>query len=159
MVVLALAIQNTERSEEEEEAAVIKLSMRTLKEHYGLNPGKFSKPTRDIGYQLGIELFKRVTKLQANHCIEDVVSELNRYWVQNGIGEISWYDRDNLLLAIQYCSDCLGRGYGAGYTLCPFKEGLIEAVLESALGGSFSVKEIECCGTQASNCLFKIESI
>ena len=140
---------------EEEEATVIKLAMKTLKDHYGLNPGKYAEPVREIGYQLGAELSKILRTKSPT--IDSVIDEMGRYWFRHAIGEISWADRDNLLVEMKYCSDCFSRGYGAGYTLCPFKEGILRAVLEEKTGSKFKVHEIECCGTQSNNCLFKIE--
>jgi uncharacterized protein len=136
----------------DEEANLLKLSMQSLKEHYGLKPGKHSNPAREIGHQLGRDLANRLSATN----LDAVIDELAAYWSQNGIGEMSWEDRAHLLLKIRDCSDCLGQAYGAGYTLCPFKEGLLEAVLQAKTSSHFKVREIECCGTQAPNCLFQI---
>lgn len=150
-----------ERAAEKEQASIIKLSMQTLKMHYGLNPGKYREPVRSIGYQLGSELAKLLPQQEQGKVadVDDVVKGLAPYWMHYGIGEMYWVDKAEMLLAIQFCSDCLGRGYGAGYTICPFKEGLLEAVIKSKLRKNYHVEEVECCGTQATNCLFKIESI
>ena len=142
-------------SNDDEEAAILKLSMKTLKDHYGLNPGKHAKIVKSIGHQLGTELS---TRFQSKD-MHSVINELSEYWLRNKIGEMSWEDEQEGLLAVNFCSDCFSRSYGAGYVLCPFKEGLLEAVLESRLGQQFSVTEVECCGTQAPGCLFKIEAI
>jgi uncharacterized protein len=139
---------------EQEEASILKLSMLTLKEHYGLNPGKLADTAKAIGYQLGQELAHSMS----TYSLRELVGELASYWSANGIGRMSWEDEESLLLKLEECSDCLGRGYGAGYPLCPFKEGLLEAVLTMSLQKSFKVKEIECCGTGASRCLFKISA-
>jgi predicted hydrocarbon binding protein len=136
-----------------EEVAILKLSMQTLKEHYGLNPGKHSKTVRAIGYQLGTELANMFHSNELN----SLFTELSKFWVENGIGEMSWEDEKQGLFAINFCSDCLGRSYGAGYTLCPFKEGLLEAVFDLRLGRNFKVTEIECCGTRSQGCLFQLE--
>jgi predicted hydrocarbon binding protein len=145
-----------QESQEEEEASILKLSMKTLKNHYGLNPGKYRRPVRSIGYQLGMEL-SRVLSNESLKDIDSIVKELSSYWVKYGLGEMFWADRAEMKLAIQFCSDCIGRAYGAGYTICPFKEGLLEAILESKLGKKYRVTEVECCGTQESNCVFRIE--
>ncbi len=126
--------------------------MQSLKEHYGLKPGKHRSPAKQIGYQLGLELAHRINSTS----LDPIVDELADYWSQNGIGEMGWEDRPNLQLKIENCSDCLGKAYGAGYTLCPFKEGLLEAVLTTKTGSNYRVKEIECCGTQAPHCVFQI---
>ncbi len=72
---------------DKEEAAILKLSMKTLKEHYGLNPGKNAKTVRAIGYQLGAELAN--SSLHSNE-IGPLVEELGTYWKKNEIGEMSW---------------------------------------------------------------------
>ncbi len=138
---------------DEEESAILKLSMRTLKDHYGLNPGKHAKIVKRIGYQLGSELSTRFHSTE----MSSLIAELCEYWLRNKIGEISWENEKEGLLAINFCSDCFSRSYGAGYVLCPFKEGLLEAVLHSKLLEEFKVTEVECCGTQAPGCLFRIE--
>ncbi len=136
----------------DDEAELLKLSMKSLKEHYGFNPGKHRKSARDIGYQLGLEL--------ANHLsakgFDPVIDELSSYWNRNGIGEMAWEDRAGRLLRIRSCSDCIGAASGAGYTMCPFKEGLLEAVLKTRTDSSFNVQEMECCGTLAPYCVFQI---
>ena len=156
-----MAQQDLERpgrdKELEEQASIIKLSMHTLKDHYGLNPGKYRKPVRSIGYQLGLELAKMLPT-ESVRDVDSVVKDLSSFWMKYQIGEMFWVERENeTLLGIQLCSDCIGRG--AGYTTCPFKEGLLEAVLETKLGNRYHVGEIECCGTEAPNCVFKIEPI
>lgn len=147
-----MASQESSNHPVDEKAELLKLSMQSLKEHYGLKPGKHRSPARAIGYQLGLEVAKGLSSTG----FDDVIVELSAYWSRNGIGEMSWKDRTHLLLKIQDCSDCLGQSYGAGYTLCPFKEGLLEAVLDTKTNTSYKVKEIECCGTQAPGCVFQI---
>ncbi|MDG7002093.1 MAG: hypothetical protein JRN15_23575 [Nitrososphaerota archaeon] len=138
---------------EDEEAQILKLSMKTLKEHYGLNPGKHAKTVRGIGYQLGAELANRLHSSE----LKMVISELSEYWKRNEIGEMEWEDESEGLLSVNFCSDCLSRSYGVGYALCPFKEGLLEAVLSSRLSQKYKVTEVACCGTLASGCSFKLE--
>jgi predicted hydrocarbon binding protein len=139
---------------EAEEADILKLSMKTLREHYGLNPGRHAKVVKGIGYQLGCELASGFHSTEMKSLFE----ELSSYWRRNGIGEMSWYDENEGLASINFCSDCSSRSYGAGYALCPFKEGLLEAVFDTKLGRKFKVIEVECCGTQSPGCLFRIES-
>lgn len=143
----------SETVNEEEEAAIIKLTMRALKEYYGLNPGKYANAAKGIGYQLGFELAGLMKSTQFNELIE----ELSSFWRRNGIGEMEWMDKDRNILKIEECSDCLGRGYGAGYPLCPAKEGIIEGLLFKKLKERYLAEEIECCGTLAPNCLFLIK--
>ncbi len=127
--------------------------MKTLKDHYGLNPGKHAKVVKSIGYQLGSEL---ATRLQSTE-MHSLIAELEDFWLRNNIGEIKWEDEAEGLLAINFCSDCFSRSYGAGYVLCPFKEGLLEAIMQAKLRQHFTVTEVECCGTQDPGCLFRIE--
>ncbi len=147
-----MANQESTNHPADEQAELLKLSMRSLKEHYGLKPGKHRNPAKAIGYQLGLEVANGISSTS----LDAVIDELSAYWLRNGIGEMSWQDRTHLLLKIRDCSDCLGQSYGAGYTLCPFKEGLLEAVLSTRTDTPFKVKEIECCGTQAPACVLQI---
>jgi predicted hydrocarbon binding protein len=141
----------------DEEAEVLKLSMQSLKEYYGLNLGRHAKSAREIGYQLGLELARSLPH-PAPEDVNEVVKLLAWYWSTYRIGELFWANQERSLLAIRNCSDCIGQGYGAGYTLCPFKEGLLKAVLEAKLCRQFLVREVECCGTCAPNCVFEIKS-
>jgi predicted hydrocarbon binding protein len=140
------------QEEQASNASILKLSMQTLKEHYGLNPGKYTRVVRGIGSKFGYELAHEISSTD----LDGIVDELSRYWVQNGIGEMSWADRKENSIKITNCSDCLGRSYGAGFVLCPFKEGLLESVLQTKISKNYRVKELECCGTLAPACLFKI---
>lgn len=138
---------------EQEEAEVIKLTFRALKEYYGLNPGKYTDAAKRIGYQLGLEL----AELMKSTTFKELVEELSSFWKKNSVGEMELIDKDKNILKIEECSDCLGKGYGAGYPLCPAKEGIIEGLLLKKLKERYMVEEIECCGTLAPNCLFLIK--
>lgn len=69
-----------------EEAEILKLSMKTLKYHYGLNPGKHAKTVRGIGYQLGSEL----AGMLCSRDMASLIAELGEYWKKNEIGEMKF---------------------------------------------------------------------
>ena len=134
-----------------EDAEMLKLTMKALKEFYGLNPGKQAASVRETGNKLGLVFADGFVDGDS----EEVIEQMAEFWVKNGIGEMRW-DKETGLLKIDNCSDCLGRSYGAGYTLCPFKEGFIGAVLSKKTGQQVVVSETECCGTLADGCRFKV---
>jgi len=134
---------------EPDEGKMIKLAMQTLSEHYGMHRGRGKRAARVLGHQLGADLAGRFVSAD----LTGVVEELSRFWKRNGIGNVVWHDKDNLELAVRYS----GETAEDKQMLCPFKEGLIEALLKKRLSEQVSVKETECGGKRdGSNCIFKI---
>jgi predicted hydrocarbon binding protein len=134
---------------EPDEGKMIKLAMQTLSEHYGMHRGRGRRAARVLGHQLGADLAARFVSTD----LTAVVEELSRFWKRNGIGDVVWHDKDNLELAVRYS----GETVEDKQMLCPFKEGLIEALLKKRLSEQVAVKETECAGKQeGSNCIFKI---
>ena len=131
------------------EGEMIKLAMQTLSEHYGMHRGKGRRAARVMGHQLGADLADRFVSSD----LPSVVEELSRFWKRNGIGEVAWNDEDKLELAVRYS----GETFVDKQMLCPFKEGLIEALLKKRLSEQVTVKEIDCAGKQeGTSCIFKI---
>ena len=134
---------------EPDEGKMIKLAMQTLGEHYGMHRGRGRRAARVLGHQLGSDLAARFVSSD----LTAVVEELSKFWKRNGIGEVAWHDKDNLELALRYT----GESVDDKQMLCPFEEGLIEALLKKRLSEQVSVKEIQCAGKQEGlNCIFKI---
>ena len=134
---------------EPDEGKMIKLAMQTLSEHYGMHRGRGRRAARVLGHELGHDLTARFVSTD----LAAVVEELSRFWKRNGIGDVVWHDKSNLELAVRYS----GETVEDKQMLCPFKEGLIEALLKKRLSEQVAVKEIECVGKQeGSNCIFKI---
>jgi len=133
---------------EPDEGRMIELAMQTLSEHYGMHHGRGRRAARVLGHQLGADLADRFVATN----LTGVVEELSRFWKRNGIGEVVWHDKDNLELAVRFSGEMEDK-----QMLCPFKEGLIEAVLKKRLSEQVSVKEADFGGKQdGSICYFKI---
>lgn len=136
----------------EELFAVVRLTMKALKEQSGLDP-KDRRPTLQ---RAGAELGHVVSKSMRSNDVEGVLSELSASWGANNLGEMQIVSESPLTLEVRNCFDCLGVGYGVGVTLCGFKEGFIKAVLDDRLGTHSEVTEVECCGTRAQHCRFEV---
>ena len=131
---------------------MIRLAMQTLSEHYGTHRGKGRRAARVMGHQLGTDLAARFVSSD----LSAVIEEFAKFWKRNGIGYVVWHDRDNMELAMQYSLDS-GEALEDDQMLCPFKEGLIEALLKKRLSEQVTVKETACGGKQeGSECIFTI---
>jgi predicted hydrocarbon binding protein len=137
---------------ESDEGLMIKLAMQSLGDHYGITQGRGRRAARVMGHQLGTDLATRFSSSDFDSLFE----ELSRFWRQNGIGEMYWFERDKMELVVKYSSEAIEEPLRRSYMLCPFKEGLIEAIVKKRLGRSTSVKEIECVEKQDQRCVFKI---
>ena len=130
---------------------MIKLAMQTLSEHYGNHRGRGRRAARVLGHQLG-------TDLAAGFVCSDlftVIEEFAKFWKENGIGKVEWKKKDSMELAI--CTSQMSAGEEDRQMLCPFEEGLLEAVLKKTLSEQVSVKETTCGGKlTGAECVFKI---
>lgn len=140
---------------EGELAEATRLTMKALKEYFGLSHGAYSSMLRRVGAELAHAFSKTLTV----NDLESVVGETVRFWNTHGLGEMWISAKDPLMLEIRNCYDCIGNRYGVGETLCAFKEGFVKAVLDDRLGSDSVVEEKECCGTFAPTCKFRVTGL
>jgi len=143
---------------EPDEGKMIKLAMQTLSEHYGMHRGRGRRAARVLGHQLGIDLAS--SSFTPSTDVFAVIEEFAKFWKENGIGEVTWHSKDDLELVVHSFIKP-GKDVSSPLEdmqmLCPFEEGLLEALLKKTLSEQVSVKEIKCAGKdQGAECVFKI---
>ena len=142
-------------TKEEELATATKITMKALKEYFGLSPTAYAWILQNVGSQLAHAFSKTVTAKE----LDVVIERMTTFWNTYGLGEMETVSKEPLTLEIRNCFDCLGNRYGVGEPLCPFKEGFVKTVLDDKLGTNVEVKEIECCGTGSPICRFTVAGL
>ncbi|HEY4823359.1 MAG TPA: V4R domain-containing protein [Candidatus Bathyarchaeia archaeon] len=134
-----------------EVAESIKLTMKALKEYLGLRSGSERQKLQFIGSEFGQIVSRNIVTSES---IENVLDEISGFWNGHGLGEMEVIKGTPLTFTIRNCYDCIAAQ--AGDTLCAFKEGFINAILQETVPAQGTVEEIECCGTGASSCRFAV---
>ncbi|HEY4823333.1 MAG TPA: V4R domain-containing protein [Candidatus Bathyarchaeia archaeon] len=137
-----------------EVAESIKLTMKALKEYLGLRSASEKEKLQFIGAELGRIVSRNIPTSES---IEGVLDEISGFWNSNSLGEMEVVRGTPLTCTIRNCYDCIAAQ--AGETLCGFKEGFINAILQEKVAGQGAVEEIECCGTGASSCKFAVTQL
>ena len=145
----------------------LKVVMQALKQYGGLDPSDKRDAIRGIGKVMGSEFARRMIARNFAKSVvagsqtstQLIVSDLSSFWKENGIGEMKVLDKEPLTIGVERCHDCLGWMTGVGVAVCPFKEGVLEAVFEGVLRKKQSVEEVVCCGTLSPSCKFRISEV
>ena len=146
---------------EPDEGKMIKLAMQTLSEHYVMHRGRGRRAARVLGHQLGTDL---ASSFVSSSDLFSVIEEFAKFWKENGIGDVAWHSKQDRKLVIHSYIATQDEGeeghpFEDKQMLCPFEEGLLEALLKKTLSEQISVKEITCAGKQEADCVFKITRI
>lgn len=136
---------------EDEIAESIKVTMKALKEFFGLKSGSVRNRLRAVGAEFGHIVARNITDTTDPSVL---LEELSLFWNSHGLGEMSLLAEEPFTFTVQNCYDCLAAQQGE--TLCGFKEGFINAVVSDRTGGMGTVDEIECCGTGTAYCKFRV---
>lgn len=134
----------------DEIAESIKVTMKALKDFFGLESSSVRGRLRSVGAEFGHMVARNVTESRNP---EIILKEIEAFWNNHGLGEMEILEKDPYTFTVRNCYDCIAAS--AGETLCAFKEGFINAILTDRTGGIGDVTEIECCGTGAENCTFR----
>ena len=143
--------RTVEARHDDEIAESIKVTMKALKDFFGLKSPSKEGRLRAVGAEFGHIVSRNITK--SNNPVV-VLEEIASFWNNNGLGEMEISEGEPVTFTVRNCYDCIGAQ--AGDTLCAFKEGFINAVLSDRTGGIGAVDEVECCGTGAENCTFRV---
>ncbi|MBS3781517.1 MAG: ArsR family transcriptional regulator [Candidatus Thermoplasmatota archaeon] len=84
----------------------------------------------------------------------ELFREVSDFWDSTGLGKMKVNGDKELI--VEECFDCCEMPE-VGHTLCSLDEGMLEGVIEVALGEEVEVIEEECHGSGADHCKFKIE--
>lgn len=125
--------------------------MKALKEYLGLRSGSEREKLQFIGSEFG-QIASR--NIAASESLENALDQISGFWNGQGLGEMGVVKGTPLTFTIRNCYDCIAAQ--AGDTLCGFKEGFINAILQETVPAQGTVEEIECCGTGASSCRFAV---
>lgn len=138
----------------DEIAESVKITMKALKEFYGLRSSRKDSALRQIGSEFGHIVARNIS---SSNNMGEVLLQISRFWNNYGLGEMLVENPVNggpITIILQDCYDCIGAS--AGEVLCAFKEGFVNAILADRTGKIGSVNEIECCGSGAANCRFEV---
>ncbi len=103
--------------------------------------------------EIGRDAGKSIGKNFSVENKEELFEEMNEFWETTGLGSIKIDDEGHLV--IEECFDC-GDMPDVGETLCSLDEGLIEGIIEESLGKKVTLDELECHGSGAEHCKFKL---
>ncbi len=143
--------ESTEARHDDEIAESIKVTMRALNDFFGSRIASKEGRLRAVGSEFGHIVAKNITKSDNPALLLD---EIASFWNSNGLGEMEIAKGQLLTLTVRNCYDCMGAQ--AGEPLCSFKEGFINAILSDRTGGIGMVDEVECCGSGAAACKFRV---
>ncbi len=135
----------------DEIAESVKVTMKALKDFYGLRASSKQARLRSLGSEFGHIVARNISNSDKP---EVVLSQIASFWNNYGLGEMQIEKGDPVTFTLRNCYDCIGAS--AGDLLCGFKEGFVSAILNDRTGGMGSVDEIECCGSGAENCRFRV---
>lgn len=144
--------RNIEPRREDEIAESVKITMKALKEFFGLRASSRQARLRSVGAEFGHIVSRNIS---SSRNPEVVLSEVAVFWNKHGLGEMHIADEEPVTFTLRNCNDCIGASAG---DLCGFKEGFVNAILNDRTGGLGGVEEIECCGSGAEECRFKVTS-
>lgn len=135
----------------DEIAESVKVTMKALKDYFGLKSGSQRERLRVIGSEFGHMVSRNIAPSDK---VENVLEEIRVFWTAHGLGEMEFLEDDPLTFTMRDCYDCIGAQ--AGETLCAFKEGFISAIINEKAQALGTVEELECCGTGAETCKFTV---
>lgn len=135
----------------DEIAESVKITMKALKDFYGLRASSKQVRLRAVGSEFGHIVARNIS---SSNDPQVVLSEIASFWNNYGLGEMKIEEGDTVTFTLRNCYDCLGAS--AGDLLCGFKEGFVSAILNDRTGGIGSVDEIECCASGGENCRFRV---
>jgi len=145
-----LEAKHSEEARRDEVAESIKVTMKALKDFFGLESTSARGRMKSVGAEFGHIVARRITDSRSP---EIILKEIEAFWNGHGLGEMEILEKDPYTFTVRNCYDCIAAS--GMETLCSFKEGFINAILTDRTGGIGDVTEIECCGTGAENCTFR----
>lgn len=136
----------------DEIAESVKVTMKALKDFYGVRGVSKQARLRAVGSEFGHIVARNISRSKDPGTI---LKEIASFWNGYGLGEMEIAEGDPLTFTLRNCYDCIG--VESGDLLCGFKEGFVNAILNDRTGGIGSVEEIECCTMGHDNCRFRVK--
>ncbi len=138
----------------DEIAESVKITMKALKDFFGVRASSKQARLRAIGSEFGHIVARNISSSKNP---DFVLAEIASFWNGYGLGEMEIRKSDPTSFTLRNCYDCIGAQ--SGDLLCGFKEGFVNAILNDRTGGIGTVEEVECCTMGHENCLFKITTL
>lgn len=109
-------------------------------------------------YDIGGNIGSKLEVLFKSEDLDFLLEELARFWKKHSFGAIDDVKQVDKQISFNVydCFECKHMP-NVGQTLCKFDEGFLNSLFTIKFEEKFAVKEIECFGTGATHCRFKIE--
>jgi predicted hydrocarbon binding protein len=143
-----------EPRQNDEIAESVKVTMKALKDFFGVRGASKQARLRAVGSEFGHIVARNISR---SNDPDSVLAEIASFWNGYGLGEMEIEKGDSTTFTLRNCCDCIG--VESGDLLCGFKEGFVNAILNDRTGGIGSVEEIECCTMGHENCRFRVKTI
>ncbi len=137
----------------DEIAESVKVTMKALKDFFGLRASSRQARLRSVGSEFGHIVARNIS---SSNDPKVVLEQIASFWNDYGLGEMQIEDVDPTTFTLRNCYDCIRAS--AGDLLCGFKEGFVGAILNDQTRGLGSVDEIECCGSGGEKCRFRVKT-
>jgi predicted hydrocarbon binding protein len=142
---------NVEPRQYDEIAESVKVTMKALKDFFGVRASSKQARLRAVGSEFGHMVARNIS---GSHDPQVVLGEIASFWNDYGLGEMQIGEGAPTTFTLRNCYDCIGTE--SGDLLCGFKEGFVNAILNDRTGGIGSVEEVECCAMGRENCRFQV---
>ena len=142
-----------EPRQNDEIAESVKVTMKALKDFFGVRGASKQARLRAIGSEFGHIVARNVS---FSNDPDVVLDQISAFWNGYGLGEMHIDRAQSTTFTLRNCYDCIGTE--SGDLLCGFKEGFVNAILNDRTGGIGSVEEIECCTMGKENCRFSVKT-
>ena len=143
-----------EPRQNDELAESVKVTMKALKEFFGVRGASKQARLRAIGSEFGHMVARNIS---FSNNPDVVLDQIASFWNNNGLGEMNIERGQATTFTLRNCYDCIGTE--SGDLLCGFKEGFVNAILNDRTGGMGSVEELECCTMGKENCRFSVRTL
>lgn len=145
--------RSIESRQYDEIAESVKVTMKALKDFFGVRASSKQARLRAVGSEFGHIVARNIS---SSHDPQVVLGEIASFWNDHGLGEMEIVKGDSNTFTLRNCYDCIGTE--SGDLLCGFKEGFVNAILNDRTGGIGSVEEVECCAMGNENCRFQVKT-
>ena len=146
--------RRVEPRQNDEIAESVKITMKALKDFFGVRGVSKQARLRAVGSEFGHIVARNIS---SSNDPDTVLAEIASFWNDYGLGEMEIEKADPTTFTLRNCYDCIG--VESGDLLCGFKEGFVNAILNDRTGGIGSVEEVECCAMGRENCRFRVKTV
>ncbi len=154
MIAEKIVERNVEPRQNDEIAESVKVTMKALKDFFGVRGVSKQARLRAIGSEFGHIVARNIS---GSKDPDVVLAEIASFWNGYALGEMQIEKGDPTTFTLRNCYDCIG--VESGDLLCGFKEGFVNSILNDRTGGIGSVEEVECCAMGGEKCRFRVKAV